>query len=289
VTTWHDIRDPSDPRLDELAAAYRLHPLHVEDCRHRNQNAKVEPQDGYIFTVLKPVDFHPECLIEAADLDIFLGPDYIITVQEGDCAALKDVLDRVRAVAATLRPDQIFYRITDGVVDSYIPILDKLSDAVEAIEDQVVENPDPEMLQRLFGLRRALIQLRRIMANSRDVTGHLLRSDYPQLTKDLYPFMRDVYDHVARNLDTIEIHRDLLTGVMDLYLSSVANRTNQIMKVLTVFGTIATPALVITGMYGMNLEHLPFAHHPHSWGIVVSIIAVSSLTLLAILRKLHWF
>jgi magnesium transporter len=289
VTTWYDIRDPNDPQLDELAVKYQIHPLHIEDCRHRNQNAKLEPQGSYIFVVLKPVDMTPDCVIDAGDLDLFLGSDFVITVQETDCPALTEVLNRVRSMSATLRPDQIFYRIVDGVVDSYIPILDKLSEDIEGIEDQVVEDPDPSMLERLFGMRRALMQLRRIMANSRDVTGHLLRTDYPQISKEMAPFLRDVYDHVARNLDAIEVHRDLLTGVMELYLSSVANRTNQIMKVLTVFGTIATPALVITGMYGMNLEHLPFAHHPHSWGIVISLIAVSSTTLLLVLRKLGWF
>jgi magnesium transporter len=288
VTIWHDIRNPDDPELDALAARYGLHALHIEDCRHRNQNAKVEPQDGYIFIVLKTVQMHPECVIDAGDLDIFLGPDYIVTVQEVEFNSLTQTLDRVRAVASNLRTDQLFYRILDGVVDSYVPILDKLSDEIDKLEDAVLENPEPEMLETLFALRRALIQLRRIMANSRDLMGHMSRSDYPQIGRDLTPFLRDVYDHVARNLDSIEIQRDLITGAMELYMSSVANRTNQVMKVLTVFGTIATPALVITGLYGMNLPRLPFANHPHSWGIVMTIIGLVSALMLAFLRKMRW-
>jgi magnesium transporter len=137
-------------------------------------------------------------------------------------------------------------------------------------------------------MRRSLIQLRRIMANTRDVLGYVLRMSDTVVGSDLTPFFRDVYDHVMRNLDGIEIQRDLVTGTMELYLSSIANRTNQIMKVLTVFGTIATPALVITGMYGMNLQHLPFADHPHSWGIVMTMIAAVSALMLLVLRKLHW-
>ena len=108
-----------------------------------------------------------------------------------------------------------------------------------------------------------------MIANTRDVVGHLLRNEFPLVKQDLSPFLRDVYDHLIRNLDLIEVHRDLLNGATELYLSSVANRTNQAMKVLTVFGTIATPALVITGMYGMNLKQIPFADSPHSWGIVI--------------------
>jgi magnesium transporter len=145
------------------------------------------------------------------------------------------------------------------------------------------------MLEQIFDMKRSLIEMRRVMSNTRDVMGHLLRSEYPVVQKDLTPFLRDVYDHVMRTLDAIEIHRDLLTTTTELYLSSVANRTNQVMKALTVFGAVATPALVITGMYGMNLKHLPFADHPHSWGIVMTMIAAVSGSVLLVLRKLRWW
>ena len=285
---WYDIRDPKSPLLDELAARYNLHPLHIEDCRHRGQSAKIEPQNAYLFIVLKPVEMDEDCLITPTDLDVFLGPDFLITVQESKCKELEQILDRVKTVSDGARPDQLFYRVMDGVVDSYYPILDRLSDEIEEIEDDAVKSPETAMLEQLFDIRRGLIQLRRILANTRDVIANLQRSAYPQIQPDLQPFMRDVYDHVARSLDTIEIHRDLVTGAMELYLSGVANRTNQIMKVLTVFGTIATPALVITGMYGMNLRRLPFADHPHSWGIVMTLIGCVSGLMLLILRKMRW-
>lgn len=286
---WYDLRDPNDPRLDELAERFRLHPLHIEDCRHRGQNAKVEPQDAYLFIVLKPVEMDEDSMITATDVDVFLGPDFLITVQESKCQVMGDLLNRVRTGAPhSVRPDQLFYRILDGVVDSYNPLLDRLSDEIEKMEDDAVSDPDEEMLEELFDLRRALVQLRRILANMRDVVGHLQRGSYPQVQSDLQPFLRDVYDHVVRNLDMVEIHRDLLTGAMELYLSGVANRTNQTMKVLTVFGTIATPAVVITGMYGMNLHHLPFADHPHSWGIVMTMIGMVSGAMLLFLRWMRW-
>jgi magnesium transporter len=288
VNDWFDIRDPNDPKLDELASRFRLHPLHIEDCRHRNQNAKVEPQDGYLFVVLKPIELDDECLISAGDLDLFLGPNFLITVQETACRSLAEVLERVRRSSDGQPLDQVFYRIVDGLVDSYYPILDRLDDTIDELEDQALTAPEPHLLQRLFEMRRALIQFRRILANTRDVMGHLLRNDYPQISRAMSPFLRDVYDHIARNLDMVEIQRDLLTGAMELYLSSVTNRTNQIMKVLTVFGTIATPALVITGMYGMNLKYLPFQDHPHSWGIVISMILGVSALMLLILRKARW-
>jgi magnesium transporter len=285
---WYDIRDPDDPQLDALAGRYGLHPLHIEDCRHRNQNAKIEAQNNYLFVVLKPVDVDEDHLLTAADLDIFIGPDWFITVQESRCESLSELLNRVKTRRDAARPDQLFYWIADGLVDAYNPVLDRLTDRIDEMEDEALKCPEPELLEEIFDMRRSLIQLRRIMANTRDVMGHVLRTSETVVGSDLAPFFRDIYDHVMRNMDAIEIQRDLLTGTMELYLSAVANRTNQVMKVLTVFGTIATPALVITGMYGMNLTNLPFANHPHSWGIVMTIIACVSAAMLLVLRKLRW-
>ena len=285
---WHDIRDPKDPKLDELAKHYNLHPLHIEDCRNRNQSAKVEPQNGYLFIVLKPLQLDESYELSAGDLDFFIGPDFLITVQETECPPVTEMLNRARG-AGNLRPDQLFHRIMDQVVDGYFPILDLISDQVDHLEDEVLTCPEQHMLEQIFGMKRALIEMRRVVANTRDLTGHLLRSDYGLIQKDMVPFFRDIYDHVMRNLDAIELHRDLLASTTELYLTSVANRTNQVMKALTLFGAVATPALVITGMYGMNLKHLPFADHPHSWGIVMAMIAGVSGTVLLVLRRLRWW
>lgn len=284
---WHHVRDPHDPQLDELAATYNLHPLHIEDCRNRNQAAKVESQNGYLFIVIKPVVMDEDYCLHIADLDVFMGNDWIITVEEEVCASATRALDYARSANEKGRVDQIFYRLLDSVVDSYQPLIDRVSDRIDEMEDLALTDPGPEMLEEIFDLKRVLIQLRRVVANTRDVTGHLLRNEFPIVKSDMAPFLRDVYDHLIRDLDLIEIHRDLLNGATELYLSSVANRTNQVMKVLTVFGTISTPALVITGMYGMNLKHLPFAESSHSWGIVMAMIAVSALIMLAVMKKMR--
>jgi len=285
---WHDIRDPDSPELDELAQRYRLHPLHIEDCRHGNQIAKVEAQNDYLFVVLKPVELEDDYSLEIGDVDFFVSPEFIITVQETNCPALTQTLDRLHAIPSRLRSDQLFHKIADALVDSYYPILDRLSDRIDDMEDQALTRPDPKLLEQVFHIKRSLIEFRRVIANSRDVVGHLLREQYPIIQHDLMPFIRDVYDHTVRALEMIEVYRDLVTGTTELYLSSVANRTNQVMKALTVFGAVATPALVITGMYGMNLKHLPFADHPHSWGIVITLIGTVSIAVLAVLRKFGW-
>jgi magnesium transporter len=286
---WHEIHDPDDPELDRLAERYHLHPLHIEDCRHRHQSAKVEENHSYLFAVFKPARVCEDGGLEVTDLDIFLGADYVITVvEEAGWPNVDKCLDQARAVSGGLRPDEAFYRIADRLVDTYLPILDHYDDLIDGLEDEVLSNPSPSALSRIFETKRALILLRRVLVNTRDVAGHLQRTESDLVKRDLWPFLRDLYDHVARNLDTVESLRDLLNGTLDVYLSSVANRTNQVMKVLTVMGTVALPALVISGVYGMNLKNLPWADSPHAGVVVALLMAASTGLLLLFLRFFRW-
>ena len=286
---WHQVRDPQDPELDRLAERYRLHPLHIEDCRHRDQSAKVEESRGYLFVVLKTVEIASDGSLALADLDVFLGRNFIITVEDPKLQSARALLDALRQPDHRMRGDQMFYRIIDGVVDSYLPVLDRFSEIIDDLEDQVLDRPAPETLSRIFETKRNLILLRRVLVNTRDVAGHLQRTESDLVHRDTWPFLRDVYDHVARNLDLVEMQRDLLAGSLDIYLSSVANRTNQVMKVLTVLGTIALPALVISGIYGMNLKGLPWADSPHGTVLVSGVMLATTAVLLLILRLFRWF
>jgi magnesium transporter len=286
---WHDLRDPNDPELDALAERYHLHPLHIEDCRHRNQRAKVEDGSDYIFVVLKPVHVTEASELQVTDLDLFLGRDYLITVQEGECPVVRSYLDKLHAATNHSRVDQLFYKVVDGVVDAYAPALDWFNETIDRIEDTVLEKPSPLTLQRIIDAKRGLIELRRHLSNMRDVASHLQRLETELIQRDLWPFLRDVYDHLARNMDMVEMQRDLLTGAMDIYLSSVANRTNQVMKVLTVLGTIALPSLVISGFYGMNTKGQPWIDSPNGSGIAFVLMVVATLLLLIILKKFDWF
>ncbi len=287
---WHDLRDPDSPELDALAERYHLHPLHVEDCRHGRQRAKVEEGADYLFVVLKPVHVVDKTgEIDISDLDIFVGRDYVITVEEGECPAVRAWLDQLHKGANNNRPDQLFYKVADGVVDAYVPVLDWFNDAIDQIEDRVLEHPEPETLQRIFDAKRGLIELRRALSNMRDVAGHVQRLDTELIQRDLWPFLRDLYDHLERNMDMVETQRDLLTGAMDVYLSSVANRTNQVMKVLTVLGTIALPSIVISGFFGMNLKSLPWAEWPHGTWVAAALMAAATAILLIVLKKLGWY
>ena len=285
---WYDIRDPQDAELDRLAAEYHLHPLHIEDCRARDQRGKVEDGDSYLFTVLKPVEVGADDVLTFHDLDIFLGPGWIITVREDKCDTVQKILKPIHAMDERLRPDQIFYRVCDGVVDSYLPLIDRTDDVIDELEEKVLEDPTPAILSRIFETKRSLIEFRRILVNTRDVSAHLYRVEESLIGKDLAPFFRDVYDHVARNLDLLETQRDLLTGIMDVYLSSVANRTNEVVKVLTILGTVALPVLVVSSYFGMNTKGLPFTVTPYGTIIVTALMAAATIGLLIYLRKQRW-
>jgi magnesium transporter len=284
---WHDLRDPNDRELDVLAERFHLHPLHIEDCRHGNQRAKIEEGADYLFVVLKPVHISKSGEVQITDLDLFLGHDYLITVQEGDCPTVRGYLDQLRAGGNQSRPDQLFYKVVDGVVDAYLPVLDWFHETIDTLEDAVLKDPSPLTLQRILEAKRGLIELRRVLSNMRDVAGQFQRLETDLIHRDLWPFLRDVYDHLARNLDMAEMQRDLLTGSMDIYLSSVANRTNQVMKVLTVLGTIALPSIVISGFFGMNTKDLPFMHSPHGSAIALGLMSAATVVLLVVLKKFN--
>ncbi|HTZ88896.1 MAG TPA: magnesium/cobalt transporter CorA [Alloacidobacterium sp.] len=285
---WHNVIDASSPELDHLAEQYHLHPLHIEDCRQRLGSPKIEEGESYLFTVIKCVELSADDNIDAHDIDLFLGKDFLITVLEPDDKDTRQQIDRLKRAINHPRADQLYYRIIDATVDNYLPVLDHFGEIIDNLEDSAMEAATPHTLSRIFEIKRVLIELRRILVHTRDVTAHLQRVDSPYIERDMWPFLRDVYDHIARNLDHVEMLRDLLSGCLDVYLSSVANRTNQVMKVLTVLSTIALPALVLSGIYGMNVKGLPGSEARYGLFIVLAAMVACTLILLWILRKFNW-
>jgi magnesium transporter len=285
---WHNVIDAASPELDKLAERYHLHPLHIEDCRQRLENAKIEDGESYIFTVVKCIELIGDSNFDAHDIDLFLGKDFLITVIEPDDKDTRQRIERLQAGNNNTRADQLYYRIIDATIDTYLPVLDHFSEIIDGIEDNAMDAATPSTLSKIFEIKRVLMGLRRILVHTRDVMAHLQRVDSPYIKRDMWPFLRDVYDHIARNLDQVETLRDLLSGCLDVYLSSVANRTNQVMKVLTVLSTIALPALVLSSIYGMNVKGLPGTDAPYGLVVVLGLMVACTLILLWVLRKFDW-
>lgn len=292
---WYQLEDPHDPRLDELARQYNLHPLHIEDVRSEDESVKVDTGLNYTFAVFKPVYLRPdpdapgEEIATFSTIDIFAGKDFLITVvDDPDCPATREALERARRDGDDEHPARLLYLIADTIVDNYFPAIDHFDEHIDELEDEVFDRPSPEILSKVFAIKRQLIGLRRVLVNTRDACLHLQRDSNTIIDSEHQLYVRDTYDHVARLLDSVETQRDLLNNTLDIYLSSVSNRTNTVMKVLTVLGTIALPAIAISGIYGMNIKGLPFEDSPHAIVFVGGLIVFCTITLLLILKKMDW-
>lgn len=292
---WYQLDNPHDPRLDELARQYNLHPLYIEDVRSEDESVKVDSGTHYTFAVFKPSYLRPdpdqpgEEMPTFTTIDVFAGKDFLITVADDpECPATIAALERARRDGDDAHPARLLYLILDTVVDNYFPAIDHFDDRIDELEDEVFDSPSPAILSKVFAIKRELINLRRVLVNTRDACLHLQRDPTTIIDAEHQLYIRDTYDHVARLLDAVETQRDLLNNTLDIYLSSVSNRTNEVMKVLTVLGTIALPALTISSIYGMNLKGLPFEDSPHG-ALYVGFLAVfCTIALLMILRRMKW-
>ncbi len=282
---WFDVDDPNSPALDELAQRFGLHPLQIEDTRHRPQRAKMEEYERYLFVVLKHLC--PGEVLKFDDLDVFLCHEFMITVHKGE-STLPAKLKQRAEQARVSRLDQLFYMLVDLVVDEYLPVLDELAEEISDIESEVLARPEPDVLARILRLKRRLVEFRRITGAMREVVNSLMRRQNGLLRDDLDPYFRDIYDHLVRTVELVESHRDLLTGSLDIYLSAVANRTNEVMKVLTIYGTLALPLVVITGFFGMNLN-IPWMHNPKGVEYASALMAASGVAVLLYFKKKGWF
>jgi len=292
---WYQLDNPQDPRLDELARQYNLHPLHIEDVRSADESVKVDSGTNYTFAVFKPIFLRPdpdnqgEEMPTFSTIDVFAGKDFLITVvDDPECPATREALERARRDGDDEHPARMLYLILDTIVDHYFTAIDHFDEHIDQLEDQVFDSPSPEILNRVFAIKRDLIALRRVLVNTRDASLHLQRDPNTIIDAEHQMYIRDTYDHVARLLDSVETQRDLLNNTLDIYLSSVSNRTNSVMKVLTVLGTIALPSLAISSLYGMNLKGLPFEESPHAALYVAGLIVLSTVVLLGILRRMKW-
>jgi len=282
---WIDISDPNSPDLDRIAHRLGFHELQVEDCRHRPQRAKTEEFEKYIFCVLKHLRNDADFTFE--DFDVFVTRNELLSVHEPE----SDILEKTRVRAEQSKatdPGKIFYFLLDTIVDEYSPVLDRIAEETSEIESLVLAHPEPRVLSRIFRLKRNLIEFRRAAAGMREVVNALVRREGGILPDEFDPYLRDVYDHIIRTTDFIETYRDLLSGALDIYLSAVANRTNEVMKVLTIWGTVALPLVIITGFFGMNL-HLPWQDDPHGMWYSVALMAATAAGTLLYFKKKKWF
>lgn len=277
--------------VESLGKVFALHPLVMEDILNTRQRPKLEDYGGYLYIVVRMLDYSPDSFqVESRQLSLILGSDFVVSLQEGK----KDVFGEVRKRLATNRrirfmgADYLAYALMDAVVDHYFILLESLGDAVEDLEEELIASPTPDTLAKIHHFRREILLLRKSVWPLRELLSGLTRDESPLISQDTRIFLRDVHDHAVYVLDTVETLRDLLTGMLDLYLSSTSNRMNEIMKVLTLFATIFMPLTFIAGVYGMNFQNMPeLSWH---WGYYASLLLmlVVGLGLYGFFRKKKW-
>lgn len=275
---WVDLWGQDEPQLLALQKAFDFHPLAIEDCAHLNQRPKLEEYRDHLFLVTQAFEAPEEnpSALELVELHVFLGADYLVTVHERPIPAVDAIWRRVSAEPELARrgADFIVYLVCDTLVDSQFPIFDRLEEAIETLEEQVLSSPAAHDVERLYELRRALVTMRRVLAPQRDVFGLLARRGDPRVAERTALYFRDVYDHLVRLHEAIEAGRDLLANAFDAYRSMVSNRTNEIMKRLTILSAIFLPLTFITGFFGQNFEHLPFSSDALMYAMIAACLVI---------------
>ncbi|MBI2871382.1 MAG: magnesium/cobalt transporter CorA [Candidatus Omnitrophica bacterium] len=291
---WLDFEDKlEDEEVDLLSGAFGLHALAIEDCIMVNTRAKVEAYDGYIFVVLHAARKDLKIVdIEQVELDIFLGKQFLISVHQGSVAGITAIEERLQRNPHQLLgqgTDRFFHAIYDRLVDNYFPLMDRVDDEIDEIEDCIVKDPRDNVIGRMVELRKELVSLRRVLSPLRETTQLLTRENFNNLlSENVRIYFRDVYDHIARILDLIDSYRDAVSTAFETYHFMISNRTNDIMRTLTTITTIMLPLTVITGVYGMNFKFMPELEHPFGYLGVLAFMAVLSLGMLAYFRRQHW-
>ncbi len=286
--------------LEKLGSHFKIHPLVLEDILHTGQRPKMENYDSSLFLVIKMLRYNErQGIVEDEQVSIVLGSDFVLSFQEGIEGDVFDAIrERIRRKKGHLRSQDasyLAYSLLDAVVDQYFVIAERLGDRIEDLERELLDNPTRATLQEMYRLKRELLLVRKSVWPLREVVHQLERGDCPLFRKPIRLYLRDLYDHTIAVLDALENERELLSGMMDIYLSSVSNKLNEIMKVLTIIATIFIPLTFIVGIYGMNFDtstspwNMPELRWYWGYPAILTIMAVMGIGMLAYFKKKKWF
>ncbi|MCA1658556.1 MAG: magnesium/cobalt transporter CorA [Verrucomicrobiaceae bacterium] len=301
--TWINIDGLGDVEvLRLLGSRFNLHPLALEDVLSTGQRPKMEQYDDYLFIVAQMLYLNPKKQMCGEQVSMFLGKNFLITIQEeGDFDVFEPVRARIRAANGSIRKqgaDYLAYALLDSIVDHYYPVLESVGASIDLIEDELVDLPRKSPVMDLHRYKRTLTQIRRFIWPVRDVVNSMMHEETGLVTKGTKVYLRDCYDHTVQLMDLVESYRDVLSGLMELYLSAVGIRTNEIMRVLTVVTSIFIPLTFIVGIYGMNFApeangkklpwNIPELYHP--WGYVGVMLFMLAIAIFQIVyfKKKRW-
>jgi magnesium transporter len=293
TVTWINVDGIHDTSvIEKLGTYFGIHSLILEDILNTNQRPKMEDMGDTIYIVLKTLEGGPDSSPEAMEQNSFIvGPNFVLSFQEKEGDAFGPVRDRIRKGGNRIRrlgPDYLVYALIDAVVDSYFAVLERVGERIEDLEEELIADPSPKTLNGIHRLKNEMLFLRKAVWPLREVISSIERTESPLVKKGTAIFFRDIYDHIIQVIDTVETYRDMLGGMFDTYLSSLSNRMNEVMKVLTIIATIFIPLTFLAGVYGMNFKFMPELGwrwgYPALWVIIVAV----AVTMLFFFKKKKW-
>lgn len=278
--------------IEKTGTHFGFHSLLQEDIVHTGQRPKLETFEAYIFIVLKMFYYAAEEQeVEAEQVSIILGSNFVISFQEREGDTFNFVRDRIRNSRGRIRrmgPDYLAYALTDSIVDNYFYILEQYGERIELLEEELTVNPTIETLNVIHKLKKEILLLRKSVWPLREVIGGLEREESPLIGDAIQMFIRDLYDHTIQVIDSVETLQEILSGMQDLYLSSVSNKMNEVMKVLTIFAAIFIPLTFMAGIYGMNFEYMPELKIPWAYPALWVAMITVALGLIAFFKRKNW-
>ena len=289
---WVDLAAPSIPESLILSDTFAFHPLSVEDAMSKLQYPKVEAYDGYLYVILHGIESQvADRCFATHDVDFFVGPNYLVTVHDGDSRSIIDLRDHATRNPKILSegPIALLHRIVDTMVAHYRPEMDKLEDRLDSLENEIFDTGDPGLIRQLLDEKRQVASLRRIVTPQRDVIARLARRDFVDVSTEMSFRFRDVYDQLVRIADDALMFQDRITGMLDAHLSNVSFRLNEVMKVLTLVTVLFMPPTLIAGIWGMNvpLPHFPGGEAEQFWWVIGGMV-VMILGMLLYFRRRRW-
>ncbi|MCE5334966.1 MAG: magnesium/cobalt transporter CorA [Desulfobacteraceae bacterium] len=275
--------------MAKIGEIFDIHPLTIEDILNTDQRPKMEDFDNYTFIVAKIIcRLDDEVITE--QLSIILRPSLVISFHETQSDIFVPLTERIRGKGRIRKmgADYLAYGLLDAVVDNYFLLLEEIGEKIGALEEEITATPGKTTMQSIHDTRRELVQLRRAVWPLRDVMNMLALGETPLVSESTKLYFKDVYDHAVQSADTVEIYRETMTEMLTVYLTSVSNRLNEVMKILTVITTIFMPLTLIAGIYGMNFEHMPELHWAWGYPLVLLLMVAISLSMLRFFRKKRW-
>ena len=293
VVTWIDIDGLHDIEVvRKIGDEFGIHPLVQEDLLNATQRPKVEDHGSYLFIVAKMIHCGGNGRIESEQLSLVVGPNYVISFQEkagGDI--FEAVRERLRHSRGRIRQsgaDYLAYTLLDTTADHYFVALEELGDQLEGLEDLLLEKPERNVLQSIQQVRRDVLFIRQAAWPLREVVNHLHREASALVAQETQLYLRDIYDHLVQMIDTVELYRDMVVGLLDLYLFNLSNRMNEVMKVLTIFTSIFIPLTFIVGVYGMNFHHMPELDLPWAYPMLWAVMIAIGVGMVFFFRRKKW-